>query len=231
MCVFTPPLPITNTSTDSILAMTSMLTQNLSSHKDLLKQRTEQIDRLNEQIREFSTMQKADLERLQEMQARIRLRGERQAKIANLRRVLQEKTAVLSPAQWHKRAELGEADAALVSEELNYALSSLNHTGTLAPGSLPPPSALNASMHAYSTNNRHLQAQADELRSRSLEVEGLYRRVVSLCTGVPEDKVDEALPSLVAAIESEKGVIEGEGDVGRVRDFLRRVDGGPGSQV
>lgn len=208
-----------------------MLTQNLTSHKELLKQRTDQIDRLNEQIREFSAMQKADLERLQEMQARIRLRGERQAKITNLRRVLQEKTAVLSPQLRQRRAELGEADSALVSEELNYALSSISATGQLVPGSLPPPSALNASMHAYSTNNRHLQEQADELRSRSSEVEGLYRRVVSLCTGVAEDKVDEALPNLVAAIESERGVIEGEGDVGRVRDFLRRVDGGPSSQV
>lgn len=59
----------------------------------------------------------------------------------------------------------------------------------------------------------------------------MYRRVVSLCTGVAEDKVDEALPSLVAAIESEKGVMDGEGDVGRVREFLRRVDGSGGGPV
>lgn len=205
--------------------MTSLLTQNLSSHKDLLKQRTEQIDRLNEQIREFSAMQKADLERLQEMQARIRLRGERQAKIANLRRVLEEKTAALSPAQQQTHLELGSADSALISPDLDAALSSPDSS------SLPPPSDLNARIHAYSTNNNQLREQAAELRSRSSEVEGLYRRVVSLCTGVAEDKVDEALPSLVAAIESEKGVMDGEGDVGRVREFLRRVDGGGGGPV
>lgn len=212
--------------------MTSLLTQNLSSHKDLLKQRTEQIDRLNEQIREFSAMQKADLERLQEMQARIRLRGERQAKIANLRRVLEEKTPALSPAQRQRPLELGEADAALITPDLDHALSTINTTGTIVPGSsLPPQSDLNARIHAYSTNNHQLREQAAELRSRSSEVEGLYRRVVSLCTGVAEDKVDEALPSLVAAIESEKGVMDGEGDVGRVREFLRRVDGGGGGPV
>jgi regulatory protein SWI6 len=55
----------------------------------------------------------------------------------------------------------------------------------------------------------------------------LYRRVVSLCTGVDEDKVEESLPNLLQAIESEKGAgIEVEGDVARVRDFLRKVDGG-----
>lgn len=54
---------------------------------------------------------------------------------------------------------------------------------------------------------------------------------MSLCTAVPEDKVDEALPNLVAAIESERGGMEGEGDVGRVRDFLRRVDGGQGVRI
>ena len=42
-----------------------------------------------------------------------------------------------------------------------------------------------------------------------------------------EDKVEESLPNLLQAIESEKGAgIEVEGDVARVRDFLRKVDGG-----
>jgi hypothetical protein len=52
----------------------------------------------------------------------------------------------------------------------------------------------------------------------------LYRKVVALCTGVPEDQVEASLPSLVAAVESEPLSI-GEQDVGRVRDFLRKVDG------
>jgi hypothetical protein len=53
----------------------------------------------------------------------------------------------------------------------------------------------------------------------------MYRKVVALCTGVPEDKVEESLPSLVAAVESETQNV-GEQDVGRVRDFLRKVEGG-----
>ena len=73
-----------------------------------------------------------------------------------------------------------------------------------------------------------MKKQADELKSRSAEMEGMYRKVVSLCTGVEEGKVEESLPALVAAVESERGGL-GQQEVGRVREFLRRVDGGVGA--
>jgi regulatory protein SWI6 len=225
--------------TDLSLALTSMLTQNLTSHKDLLRQRTEQIDRLNEQIRDFSALQKAELERFQEMQARIKSRGEKQAKLANLRRILQEKRAGLSPSAHAESqsgtTELGAADSALVPEDLAAVLPNIPASDaeitpeqrSLFTSALPVPSELRTRLHAYSTNNQQLRDHANELRGRSNELEDLYRRVVSLCTGVDEDKVEEALPNLLAAIESESTAgVEGEGDVVRVRDFLRRVDGG-----
>lgn len=217
-----------------------MLTSNLASHKDLLRQRTEQIDRLNEQIREFSAIQKAELERLQETQARIKIRAEKQAKVANLTRILKEKRAGTSPETLQDlqngTVELGAADSALLSEDLASILPTIpSEDSPVEPGqrslfasALPAPSELRARIHAYGSNNAQLKDQANELRSRSSELEDLYRRVVSLCTNVPEDKVEEALPNLLAAIESERGGgIESEGDVGRVRDFLRKVDVGP----
>jgi regulatory protein SWI6 len=216
-----------------------MLTQNLTSHKDLLRQRTEQIDRLNEQIRDFSALQKAELERFQEAQARIKSRGEKQAKLANLRRILQEKRAAMSPAAHEESQsgnhELGAADSALVPEDLAAILPNIPASDaditpeqrSLFTSALPVPSELRTRLHAYSTNNQQLKDHVNELRGRSNELEDLYRRVVSLCTGVDEDKVEEALPNLLAAIESESTAgVEGEGDVVRVRDFLRRVDGG-----
>lgn len=225
-----------NITTDNFAALTSMLTQNLASHKELLTQRTEQIDRLNEQIQEFSAVQKAELERLQETHARIKLRSEKQAKIANLRRILDEKRARAQPETLQQVLDLGAADSALLSEDLSSILPSIpSEDSPIEPGqrtlftsALPAPSDLRARIHAYSSNNAQLQDQANELRSRSSELEGLYRRVVSLCTQVDEDKVEEALPNLLAAVESERGGgIESQGDVGRVRDFLRKVDGGP----
>lgn len=215
-----------------------MLTQNLTSHKDLLRQRTDQIDRLNEQIREFSAIHKAELERFQETQARIKARGEKQAKLANLRRIMNEKRASLS-ADVHEElqigvVQLGSADSALLPEDLAAILPNIpEEDSPIAPeqrsllsAALPPPSELRRRLHAYSTNNAQLKHHASELRGRSHELEDLYRRVVSLCTGVDEEKVEEALPNLLQAIESEKsGGVEAEGDVVRVRDFLKKVDG------
>lgn len=219
-------------------AITSMLSQNLASHKDLLRQRTEQIDRLNDQIRELSTLHKTELERLQETQARIKIRGENEVKLANLRRILQDKRAAKSPTDREMQsasAELGSADYALLPDDIAAVLPSVPGDGesispeqrSLFSTALPAPSELRTRLHAYNTNNTQLRDHSNELRGRSHDLEGLYRRVVSLCTGVDEDKVEESLPNLLQAIESEKGAgIEVEGDVARVRDFLRKVDGG-----
>lgn len=208
-----------------------MLTQNLASHKDLLKVRTEQIDRLNEQLREFSALQKADLERLQELKERVKVRGERQAKVANLKRAIQERKAS-TPTNKHKRnASDAELEPSWLDESsqdiLNFETPNGSPNGLqrqFLENNVPSPPTLRARLNAYFANNAQLRKQADELKSRSSELEGMYRKVVSLCTNVPEEKVEESLPALVAAVESERGAL-GEQEVGRVRDFLRRVDG------
>lgn len=223
-----------------------MLTQNLSSHKELLKLRTEQIDRLNEQLREFSALQQADLERLQELKDRVKLRSERQAKVANLKRAIQDrKTEAAHQKPRQPRAsprpngpELDPEPHWLSSEQATADLlppinSSPSASATPTPAQLTllrdhipdTPSLLRARLHAYYDHNADLRRQADELKSRSSELEVLYRKVVALCTGVPEERVEESLGQLVSAVESERGGL-GEGEVGRVREFLRRVDGG-----
>jgi hypothetical protein len=63
--------------------------------------------------------------------------------------------------------------------------------------------------------------QVKQLRSRSAELEEKYKKVVSLCTGVEENKVGGLLDGLVKAVESEGRMVE----VNRIRDFLRKVDG------
>jgi len=48
-----------------------------------------------------------------------------------------------------------------------------------------------------------------------------YRKIISLCTQVDEESVDEHLESLLRAVESEPDDVE----LSRVRDFLSRVGG------
>jgi hypothetical protein len=216
---------------DVISSMTSMLTQSLSSHKDLLRTRTEEIDLLNARIQEFSAIQKQDLEQLQEIKERVRLRSERQAKIANLKRNIAEKrqrqnasstppsTTDIDPA-W-----LDDSSQGIVSFSSPSSSGSPNAAQRqFVASSLPSPRILRAHLNAAAAHTENLKKQAEELKSRSADVEAMYRKVVSLCTGVEEDKVEESLPALVAAVESERGAL-GQQEVGRVREFLRRVDG------
>ena len=212
-----------------------MLTQSLASHKETLRLRTEQIDHLNTQIQEFSNIQRQDLERLQEVKERVRLREERQAKIANLKRTISEKRRQsnnLRPSFSQEETEpqwLDESSQEILSFSPSQSTGSPNALQRqFLSTNVPSPNTLRAHLNAYLLHTENLQKHADELKSRSAEMEGMYRKVVSLCTGVEEGSVEESLPALVAAVESEKGGL-GQQEVGRVREFLRRVDGG--SQV
>jgi DNA repair exonuclease SbcCD ATPase subunit len=218
--------------------MTSMLTQNLATHKELLRTRAEQIDRFNEQIRELSARQREEIEQLHERKERVRLREERQVQIANLRREVERKKAAAkrgpnrrnanrSPSQIKKETHpdwLSEGAQNLLSVETADGRPDSRQRHFVMT-QVPPRRSLQARINAFSRSNAQLEQQAAQLRSRSTEVQAMYRKVVAMCTGVPETEVEQSLPALVAAVESEQGSL-GKQDVGRVRDFLRRVDGG-----
>lgn len=219
-------------SQEVISSMTTMLTQSVSSHKDTLRLRTEQIDSLNAQIQELSALQKQDIDHVDALKERVRERAEKQARIANLRRNVAEKrrrsqaqarSQPLAPSKNEVEPNwLDESSQEILSFEQGNGYPNALQRQFIS-SSLPPPPTLRALVDAYMQQNSQLQRQADELKSRSTEVETMYRKVISLCTGVEEEKVEESLPSLVAAVESEKGGL-GEQEVGKVRDFLRRVD-------
>ncbi|CAK4033968.1 Cell division cycle-related res2 pct1 [Lecanosticta acicola] len=212
-----------------IASSTSMLTQSLASHKELLVSKSEEIDRLNEEIRQLSSLQKSELDKMQEIRDRVKARAERHARVANLRREIERKKAA-AKKQHNRRSSNKPVDP--VPEWLNTSAQAMDedvpaeqltaHQRQLV-STLPSSQAIKAHLNAYSRSNDDLQNQADQLRSKSIQLESMYRKVVALCTGVPENKVEESLPALVAAVESERGSI-GEQEVGRVREFLRRVD-------
>jgi len=87
---------------------------------------------------------------------------------------------------------------------------------------LPSASALRQCLDTYTTTNAALLNRSRILKEKDGQLEQMYRKVVSLCTKVEESRIEECLEGLVAALDSE----EGEGvEVGRVREFLRKVEG------
>ena len=85
---------------------------------------------------------------------------------------------------------------------------------------LPPVAVLQARVRAYKANESKLKQVIDELNENSKALENKFRRVVALCTGVPEDKIDTILDGLVQAVESDPDEV----DMGRVVGFLKKVD-------
>lgn len=86
---------------------------------------------------------------------------------------------------------------------------------------LPPTEVLQARAQAYKANNDRLDAQVQTLQNQSSELEKQLKKVVSLCTRVDQERIDELLPRLMAAVESERGQ---EVETGRLHDLLRQVE-------
>lgn len=77
-------------------------------------------------------------------------------------------------------------------------------------------------LETYTQTNTSLLNRSLILKEKDGQLEQMYRKVVSLCTKVEESRIEDCLEGLVAALDSE----EAEGvEVGRVREFLRKVEG------
>jgi len=105
--------------------------------------------------------------------------------------------------------------------ELRAALETAN--GTSMEGQqilLPSTNLLKARIKALEGTSGVTRKMVAALKGRSRDIEIKYRRVVSLCTQVPEAQIDAVVDGLLRAVESEKGELE----IGRVRRFLGGVE-------
>lgn len=205
-----------------------------------LRMLQERIDAHTAAIREYSTTQKTLSDRLERVHDTIRSRQERKQKLQNLRRFVADMKARVSKS--HSLTDLskirvGDADKAFAvaapdaSPQLQHhspdsGLPTPQQSQAFSPGAAAPTAqTLQARLNAYASLNSRLAAHLTSLRARDSELEGKYRQVIALCTGVPLDDVDRMLPGLLAAVESEQGNAgtEDASEV-RVREFLRKVD-------
>jgi regulatory protein SWI6 len=191
--------------------MTEMHSQ-FSAELRLLQDR---VDGSTLQIRELSAQQKTVSAAFETAQARHRARQERKQRIQNLRRAVRD---------MHDRSGVNNANGALSPPLLNVGDADAEFSvpeplSQSAINALPDWATLNARWSTYKSLNASLAAHLTSLKARDTELESKYRKVVALCTNVAEAKVDTVLQQLVLAVESEP-----ENDVGRVREFLKRVE-------
>ncbi|KAF9693121.1 hypothetical protein EKO04_008612 [Ascochyta lentis] len=211
------------------------------------------IDQTNSTISTLSSLQKSEQSRLETLRSRLRQRQDRLKRIANLKRWLEPQRHMLAAtnaaSDLHQRRDVGYADNegagiliqdADLPEEVrlegthlirqasggpSYLSTplSLPSTATLPPSlaSIPTP-ALRQRVEIYTQANAALLQRSRQLKDKDGQLEAMFRQVVCLCTNVQEDRIDDVLPSLVAALDSDP--LDGV-EVGRVREFLRKVEG------
>jgi septal ring factor EnvC (AmiA/AmiB activator) len=198
------------------------MTEMQSQFTNELRSLQERVDTTTFQIRELSSQQTALSTQVETAQARHRARQERKQRIQNFRRAVSDMRDRVGPSKSNGSRTsspplltVGDAD-----REFTLPISPNHHTSA----NLPDTNTLNAHFSTYKSLNASLAAHHMSLKARDTELEHKYRKVVSLCTDVPEVNVDSVLPQLVLAVESET-----ENEVGRIREFLNKYqqNGGP----
>jgi regulatory protein SWI6 len=200
-----------------------------------------QIDAIHVKLRDSSAALGKERSRLEAMQQQAKEREERKLKIANLTKAQDEERARLVQleqqyGQMNSDGEmkLGYADKGLaipagaipanILSNINpnhHQAQVLDQAQRQLLSSLPPAHILLARVNAYKANNEALSESVRALQSKSSDLAAKYRKIISLCTHVDENKVDSVLDSLLRAVESEQDDVE----LSRVREFLHRVEG------
>lgn len=223
-----------------LIAITTLLTQTETEFTKEIDKKQAAIDDLHAQLRDASGELGEQRRRMEGLQADADEREARKSRILNLRRAYEEERGRLSQLQGQfgqtngeMELQLGDADKNLgLSDQASSILSRISvnpHQPLIIDRadrqvlslSLPPAHVLRARLNAYKSNNQSLTENVRDLQSKSSELAGKYRQVISICTGVAESSVDDNLENLLRAVDSERQDV----DLSRVREFLQRVEG------
>jgi regulatory protein SWI6 len=209
-------------------AITTLLSETEKEFLSEMEAKQSAIDAIHVSLRDSSASLGTARHRLERLQARDKDRNDRRLRTNNYRRAAEDeqfRLSQISQSQGHMangdaELHLGDADKAFRSLPADLPASTIHQNPQLVQ-SLPSAATLRARLAAYDNNNTVVEQDVQALKAKSRELEAKYRRVISLCTKVDEGKVDSVLGSLCRAVESETGDVE----LGRVRDFLMKVDG------
>lgn len=175
--------------------------------------------------------------RLEDLHARLREKQELTEKINNLRGFSSEIRSQIPHSNGQSvngitdTVSIGEADRGLDFDSRLGIIDLLFPNDAEASNqlsaeqrdylsSLERPAVLQGRVKAYQQHNSDLANQGQRYKSTSQDLEERYRKILSRCTQVEVDKVDEKFDSLVEAVESEQ---KDHLELGKVRQFLQTV--------
>ncbi len=205
--------------------MNSMIASLDKDFQEELIQKQAMIDLTHAQLREASKTLAELRKQLSHTKKQINLLGEIQQRCRNTRRAIEAEDADFhgysdtstDTVNGNRVQQLPVAFVGAIDADAPFIVDAADYD------SLPPVAILQARVTAYRRNTAVLHGLADSLNDKSSELEQKCRKVVSLCTGVEEGKVDSLLEGLLQAVESDGD--QNEIDVNRVAGFLKIVQG------
>ncbi|KAI5779229.1 hypothetical protein EDC01DRAFT_308917 [Geopyxis carbonaria] len=233
---WTVPPAVVQKREDIVHSMKEVIAGIEKEFQGEIELKQEQVSSTLNQLREATLRLGKERDSMNQLRQRSRENAELRQHCRNLRRAIEEENARFSETFTSTNGDMAIVVSGKQSADAAYALQ----TQLLAPvdtisnlssqqleyvKSLPSSVTLKARLRAYRLNDDALKDKAARLHDRSTELEEKFRRVVALCTGVEDDRVDSLLEGLVQAVESDPGEV----DTARVTSFLRKVDESVGS--
>ena len=194
------------------IAIANILNQAGTDFQTELKTKQRTVDQLTAQIRTITAVVADSKRNLELRQSQLRAQQLARQRVVNYLHANEEEKLRLADLERqnlvHDASAVEKWDSSSCQQLLTY-----------------PPSAsvLRSRLKGLGARTELMQRATAALQGRSRHVELKYRKLVSLCTGAPEEDVEGLIDSLLRAVESEKGEL----DLGRVRRFL----GGVGDAV
>ncbi|KAG8526568.1 uncharacterized protein KY384_008769 [Bacidia gigantensis] len=224
-----PPNRVTQSSQELLSTIKTFVAETETSFNANMQSKQSLIDQSQSNLKESTRLLNEERERLKVVQEAAEKRKALRQRISNLKAANEQHRQYLGAAA-RADIKLGEADAGLEVDATILPPPPYSATDPLEldenqksyVSSLPTAAVIEARKRAYKQLNDGLEKRYRELKSQSFEAEGMLRKLVALCTGVGEEKVDEQIARLVRVMGKEE---IGERESRRVREFLRRVEG------
>ena len=239
MCLPVFPFPLFDRKANESSALKLLIANTETSFAAQMREKQSLIEQTHLRLRESAASLAEERRRLDSLRQKAEKRQHLRSRISNLKEANEAARTALGVGEGevNRDVRIGEADGGLdVDVEilpLSLLPSSSGGNQKILPGlmeeqtryvaALPSGLILRTRVGVYRRLNERLEGEKRGLGARSQELEGTLRQVLALCTGVGEERVGEVVGGLEKAVKSEGRL--GEGEVGRVREFLRRVEG------
>ncbi|KAF8507954.1 transcription factor [Hysterangium stoloniferum] len=226
-----PSIPVQK-SKDVIADMTSMISGLSTEFQTEIKTKQEGLASIQAKLRASTRVLAEQRRQIQTWQSKCGELDQVRQRIRNLERALQDEDNV----DWTGRSTMEGEEPTKGAFVYRGAESTLSGVGfdDLATNPFefePPIPEENTREHLvkmrrmqmwHRRTEQMMEARLKQLQGASADKEFQCKKIVSLCTGVPMDQVEQMLENLVIAVESEAQVV----DLGRVAGFMQKVRDG-----